>query len=128
MKKALENLLNRIVEDYATWSTRSFEANDFNMDRLDSKIEEFKNELVIEEGSKYIKIVSGNSVWGFVNKGNKNFKEGDLLKARGWRGPATNKARGNIFEEYSIAWTGPDYLSGYSAGGKRNVNDGLLRR
>ncbi len=128
MKKALENLLNRIVEDYATWSTRSFEANDFNMDRLDSKIEEFKNELVIEEGSKYIKIVSGNSVWGFVNKGNKNFKEGDLLKARGWRGPATNKARGNIFEEYSIAWTGPHYLSGYSAGGKRNVNDGLLRR
>ena len=63
---------------------------------------------------KYIKIISfsGNqqSVWGFINKGNKKFQVGDLLKAAGRNAPATNKARGNIFETYSVAWTGPHYL------------------
>ena len=48
-----------------------------------------------------------------------NFKVGDILKAAGYRAPALNKARGNIFESYSVAWTGPHYIAGYSAGGQR---------
>ena len=64
-------------------------------------------------------------VWGFINLKNKKFKEGDLLKASGWRAPALNKSRGNIFDNnYVINWTGPKYLSGYCAGGERN--GGLL--
>ena len=39
-----------------------------------------------------------------------NSKRGDILKAASWNAPATNKARGNIFEEYTVQWTGPLYL------------------
>ena len=128
MEKALNELLDRIGADYREWSEKSRAANNYTYD-LDEKIEKFRNELVVEEGRKYIKIVSGTSVWGFVNKSNPKFEEGDLLKAANWRAPAVNRARGNIFGKFSIAWTGPHYLSGYSAGGKRdNGNDGLLRR
>ena len=72
-------------------------------------------------GQKYIKIISNDtkglntSVWGFINKSNSNFKEGDILKAAGWRTPALNKARGNLFDGYdinpnSMRIYGPDYL------------------
>ncbi len=71
-------------------------------------------------GQKYIKIITcenGNdrSVWGFINKSNPNFNEGDILKAAGWRTPALNKARGNIYDGYdidpnSMRIYGPDYL------------------
>ena len=71
-------------------------------------------------GQKYIKIITcenGNdrTVWGFINKSNPNFNEGDILKAAGWRTPALNKARGNIYDGYdidpnSMRIYGPDYL------------------
>ena len=64
------------------------------------------------------------SVWGFIAKSDFEvdskrktgpskvvFKEGDLLKAAGWRTPALNAPRGNIFDEsYRVQWTGPNYL------------------
>ena len=74
-------------------------------------------------GRKYLKIVKDNSVWGFINLTNPKFKEGDILKAAGWRTPALNQARGNLFEDYSVAWTGPHYISGYSAGGTRKCGE-----
>ena len=71
-------------------------------------------------GQKYIKIITydnGNdrSVWGLINKSNPKFNEGDILKVAGWRTPALNKARGNIFDGYdidpnSMRIYGPDYL------------------
>ena len=121
MNKEIKALIEVIGDDYERWSRRSFEANGYNMDRFDDKIEDFRLAIEIKEGSKYIKILTDSSVWGFVNKGNKDFKVGDILKAKNYRAPALNKARGNIFEDYSIAWTGPHYLSGYSAGGTRKV-------
>ena len=88
-------------------------------------------------GKKYIKIVSydnahkgGGSVWGFINinefkKGlcGITFLEGDVLKASGWRAPALNRPRGNLFDGFNVTrrtMYGPGYISGYSAGGKRN--------
>ena len=86
--------------------------------------QEFRDGLGYEPGGrKYLKIVSDNSVWGFINLTNPKFKEGDILKAAGWRTPALNQARGNLFEDYSIAWTGPHYISGYSAGGTRKCGE-----
>jgi deoxyadenosine/deoxycytidine kinase len=32
--------------------------------------------------------------------------DGDILMAKSWAAPATNFARGNIFEDYTIRWTG----------------------
>ena len=64
-----------------------------------------------KEGKKYIKIIRDRGVWGFVVKEDgPKFKKGDILKAAGYNAPATNAARGNIFEEFSVAWTGPHYL------------------
>ena len=110
---ALGELEQRIFEDY----------DDF-MDNEKMRYE-FRQGLGYMPGRSYLKIVTDNSVWGFINLKNKKFKEGDLLKPAGWSTPALNKPRGNIFDNnYVINWTGPKYMSGYSAGGKRN--GGLL--
>ena len=110
---ALGELEMRIIEDYEAF---------MNNEDMRAK---FKDNINYMPGQKYLKIVTENSVWGFINLKNKNFKEGDLLKPAGWRAPALNKPRGNIFDHnYVINWTGPKYLSGYCAGGKRN--GGLL--
>jgi len=68
--------------------------------------------ITIKEGTKYIKIIKDGSVWGFIvnTDKDKKFKYGDILMAAGYNAPARNKARGNIFEKYSVAWTGPHYL------------------
>ena len=66
----------------------------------------------VTEGKKYIKVIQGTSVWGFIVKedGGK-FRKGDILKAAGWNAPAMNQARGNIIDGgYTIQWTGPLYL------------------
>jgi len=129
MKNEIKTLIKAIGDDYARWTTQSFKANDYDMDRGEAKIDEFRDEIEVKEGSKYIKIMNGNTVWGFINKGNPDFEVGDILKAANWRAPSLNKARGNIFRKYSVAWTGPHYIAGYSAGGERAPvgNTGLLK-
>ena len=122
---ALGELEQRIFESY----------NEF-MPAKDGEIEhrmftEFKQNFGYEtSGRKYLKLVTGafgegqTSVWGFIAKSDFEvaskrktgpskvvFKEGDLLKAAGWRTPALNAPRGNIFDEsYNVQWTGPNYL------------------
>ena len=73
----------------------------------------------VKEGRKYIKIVSyddsnggGASVWGFINKANPNFKEGDVLLSAGWNSPALNKARGNLIEGYPVLKMGDRFMYG----------------
>jgi hypothetical protein len=114
-------LIETIVEDYLRWTKRAHQANGWTHSTPQESADKFRAGIEIKEGSKYIKIMTEKSVWGFVNKTNKDFKVGDILKAKSWRAPALNKARGNIFEDYSVAWTGPHYLSGFSAGGTRKV-------
>ena len=67
-------------------------------------------------GSKFIKIVRENSVWGFVARVDGThkglpLKKGDVLKAAGWSQPAKH-TRGNIFDDNQdyFDWTGPNYL------------------
>ena len=119
---ALGELEMRIIEDYESFITRGGK----DMTPVSQNMfDKFKDGLGYLPGSKYLKIVTEKSVWGFINLKNKNFKEGDLLKGAGYNAPALNKPRGNIFDNnYVINWTGPKYLSGYCAGGKRN--GGLL--
>lgn len=78
-------------------------------------------------GQKYIRIFSvengqPSSAWGFINKkefqkgmAGITFKEGDVLKCAGWKTPALNAPRGNLFNGYdinpnSMRLYGPDYL------------------
>ena len=99
---ALSELENRIIEDFQEFSPIR-----------PARLKEFIASLGYLPGRKYLKIVKASSVWGFINLTNKNFKEGDILKAAGWKAPALNKARGNIFNDnYEISWTGPKYLPG----------------
>ena len=100
---ALDNLLVKIQEDYDKWGSRS---------GIDKKLD-----LKINNGRKFLKIIEGNRVWGFVANVDGTHKglpmaKGDILKAAGWSAPAKH-SRGSIFDlemHKSFSWTGPNYL------------------
>ena len=99
--KAMDSLLVKIQEAYDNWSR-------FNTKTLDLKL---------KPGRKFIKVVEGTRVWGFVAKVDGIHKglpmlKGDILKAATWRAPAKH-SRGSIFDKdmhESFSWTGPNYL------------------
>ena len=74
-------------------------------------------DLSLKPGRKFIKVVEGTRVWGFVAKVDGTHKgvpmlKGDILKAATWRAPAKH-SRGSIFDSEmhkSFSWTGPNYL------------------
>ena len=109
MENAMNKLLDAIKSDYRKW-------HGLNLDEIKSTmINEFEDGLSYKVGPKYIKITSKTCnqemVWGFVIKADDaKFKAGDILKPASWAAPARNKARGNIFGDYKIQWTGPNYL------------------
>jgi len=108
---ALGELEHRIIEDYHKFSTAGGKKEMTPISL--AMFEDFKNGLGYIPGRKYLKVVTEKTLWGFINLKNTNFKEGDILKGAGYRGPTLNKARGNIFNDnYEIAWTGPKYLPG----------------
>ena len=105
MNSEIETLIQQIKADYSR-----FMAPDTDIKK--EMNEQFYSSVTVEEGRKYTKILTGNSVWGFIVSvdNDKKFKRGDILKAASWRAPTRNHARGNIFETYSVAWTGPHYM------------------
>jgi uncharacterized protein with PhoU and TrkA domain len=106
----VETLKNNIIADYENWQNLSGKPR---TEVQASMLDQFIQTLRVEVGNKYIKVITGSSVWGFiVNTDNDNkFRRGDLLLAAGWKTPARNKARGNILDGgYTIRWTGPLYL------------------
>jgi len=101
---ALDNLLENIRKDYFKWSGGKG-SDSWNNDHLSLK-----------PGRKFIKVISGTSVWGFVaKKGGVHkglpMKVGDVFKAAGWNAAAKH-TRGNIFDvnQDYFEWTGPNYL------------------
>ena len=112
---AITNLMDYCVDDYIRWST-----NNGAKKLSDYCKREVENGLgfKVKKGSKYIKILreqgSQESVWGFIvaSEKDKKFQLGDILMAAGWRGPARNKARGNVLSgNFNSRWTGPNYLN-----------------
>ena len=100
--KAMDNLLVKIQENYTNWGNYS----------KDKKLD-----LSLKPGRKFIKVVEGTRVWGFVSlvdgehKG-APIKRGDIMKAESWRAAAKH-SRGSIFDSEmhkSFSWTGPNYL------------------
>lgn len=104
-ENAIQKLVAKIKEDYLQWTKRCAGADGLSDVNL-RMIEEFNSSFKVLDGRKY-----NGSVWGFIVKGDdKKFKVGDILKPASWATPARNAARGNIFEDYQINWTGPNYL------------------
>ena len=100
--KAMDSLLVKIQEAYTNWGSH-------NKDK--------KLVLSLKPGRKFIKVVEGTRVWGFVSlvdgvhKG-APIKVGDIMKAAGWAAAAKH-SRGSIFDaemHKSFSWTGPNYL------------------
>ena len=101
--EAMDNLLVKIQEDYDKWGSRS---------GIDKKLD-----LKLKPGRKFIKVIEGTRVWGFISlvdgehKG-APIKVGDIMKAESWRAAAKH-SRGSIFDKEfhkSFSWTGPNYL------------------
>jgi len=100
MNIALETLKENILLKYKNWGG-------YNIDKFD---------INFKPGKKFIKVVNGSSVWGFVAMSDgihKNipYTRGDTFKPASWASPA-KWARGNIFEARTdwYEWTGPEYL------------------
>ena len=99
--EAMDNLLDKIQEDYSKLGMK-------HRTKLDLKL---------QPGRKFIKVVEGNRVWGFVAKVDGTHKglpmaKGDIMKAAGWAAAAKH-SRGSIFDvemHKSFSWTGPNYL------------------
>ena len=105
---AVDKLLDAAATDFAQWRARGEHSSAKDFD-------DFRENIRPTGGRKYLKITktmgSQEMVWGFVvREDGGKFRKGDILKAASWASPATNKARGNIFEEYDVQWTGPNYL------------------
>lgn len=71
--------------------------------------------LVLEVGSKYLRLWVGTGCWGFISRVDGDLKgspikKGDLLKPATWKAPAKH-ARGNIMDG-TARWGeyGPSYL------------------
>jgi len=100
----VNNYLTKIKADYHAWQDR---CKDGCPEVKDKMFDEFCDGVSYSAGRNYLKISTGHSTHSFiVIKPTKGFKEGDILMAKSWAAPATNFARGNIFEDYTIRWTG----------------------
>lgn len=110
IETGVETLVEAIKTDYRSWMLRGDEYTDVQK----RMINDFETGIGYKAGKKYIKITNNNggSVWGFVvaTDDDKKFRKGDILKAAGYNAPARNAPRGNVFDGFSIHWTGPKYL------------------
>ena len=102
-EKLLNDLRTIALEDFKKWWGK--QSSDYITEEIAKYPEKFKFTI----NPKYIKIVSGGSVFGFIvnSTTDKQFKYGDLLKSAG-QVPAKNFARGSIFDlaNARIRWTG----------------------
>ena len=107
MNTEMTALIENIKEDYLNWTTRCAKGTLSEINK--TMIADFNEKITFKMGNKYIKVVTNNTVWGFVvnTDNDKKFKKGDILKAAGWAAPARNFARGNILDGgYTVGWTG----------------------
>jgi hypothetical protein len=122
LEDGVDTVVSLIEENYITWS--GLKMIDYGPEWEKSEVikermaYEFVKGVDYKKGSKYIKIITGGSVWGFIvnTKTDNKFNYGDILKAAGWAAPARNFARGNVIKDSvedlrknSVSWTGVRY-------------------
>lgn len=102
LKQEMDQYLAAIKADYRTWNQgrkMTPEQQKIADEIADEMATEFDAALRIDEGTKYLKVVSKGSVHSFiVIKADAKFKLGDVLKAASWAAPARNFARGNVLD------------------------------
>ena len=106
LEDGISKMFSAMIKDYGTFTPTDSEIR-INMN------EEYVDGLTFKRGSKYIKVISGDSVSSFIvaTENDKKFKKGDILKPAGWAAPIRNAPRGNVLDGgYPINWTGPLYL------------------
>ena len=102
--EAMDSLLEKIQENYASR---------YGENHKPSK----KLDLSLKRGRKFVKVIEGSRVWGFVSLVDGIHKGaviyvGDIMKAACWASAAKH-SRGSIFDSEmhkSFSWTGPNYL------------------
>ncbi len=106
MDNEIKALTDAIKDDYNRWHSRIHRES--TPKHVKEMIERFEANVTVKTGRKYIKIIIGQSVWGFiVNIDNDaKFKRGDILMPAGYSTPARNFARGNIYNGYEPRWVG----------------------
>ncbi len=111
--EGLDTLVELAKEDYRKWSEMSSKFDGASHSRSKIKedmIADYNRGIHYYAGSKYVKIVTGSSVWGFVVRvhNDKKFRFGDILKPAGWKAPARNFSRGNVVDRdfRGVSWTG----------------------
>jgi hypothetical protein len=119
MQKELTIYLDKIRADYGCFQGTN--TGDSVRDQIrDNMKKEFAQSLEVKEGKKFIKITKKN--YGvhsfivkedFVSSNGVQFRKGDILKAAGYNMPAQNAARGNIFGNYIVRWTGALYMDAH---------------
>ncbi len=113
LKEGVDELVELAKDDYKAWSDLGSRYDGDTESRRkikDDMIEEYNRGISYKMGFKYIKVITGSSVWGFVvnRHDDKKFRFGDILKAAGWAAPARNFARGNVVDRdfKGVRWTG----------------------
>ena len=113
IEAGIEAIKEASIEDYNLWTEGN--SNKYNI--RDNLQKEFAEGLSHTLGQKYIKIItrtySRPSVHSFIvaTDTDSKFRKGDVLKPAGWKTPARNKPRGNVFDGgFPMQWTGPLYL------------------
>ncbi len=111
MELGIDKLTSKICADYAKF-IGNISAGSYEDKKL--QIREWSNKVQIRVGKKYIKIITGRSVWGFVVLEDSKrrisgdlFSAGDILKAASYNAPAKNFARGNVLKGgMMVQWNG----------------------
>ena len=106
--EGVEAIKRAMIADYGDWIDRPNESKDARNIAL-RMWDEYADSFTVEYNKKYVRISANNSVLGFIVAvdNDKKFKKGDILKPAGWKAPARNFARGNVFDGgYEIRWTG----------------------
>ncbi len=102
---AVDKLLENIHLDYVNWCGGKNSVYTIEPEKI-----------TLNSGRKFIKVIRGTSVWGFIAKKDGThkglpMKSGDVFKPAGWAS-AAKYTRGNIFDmnQDYFRWTGPNYL------------------
>ena len=114
--KALDELVINIGKDYEGWGKPTSKDTESGSEIKKRMTREFKKGIKLRNGQKYIKVICGSSVWGFIAKSEGilkgiPYRRGDVFMAAGWASPAKH-VRGSVFDDSTswFSWTGPRYL------------------